>query len=125
MEKTMLFISQPMTGLSNEQIVADREQAYIIIREYFKEVFDFKLINNLMFDEGRLKLEYLGDDIKFMAPAQLCFFIGDYETHRGCLVEEFVAKSYGIPCIYEKDLMSREDRLKVINRFRELINTTK
>jgi hypothetical protein len=96
-----IFISQPMTGLTNEQIIENRAAAASSLRDKLGEKYNIKIINNLQMTEEKKTLEYLGYDIACMADADLVYFIGDWKTHRGCLVEEFVAKKYGYKCAYE------------------------
>ena len=100
-QKLMIFISQPMTGLTNEEIIENRAAAASYIRDKLGEKYDIKIINNLQMTEEKKTLEYLGYDIACMADADLVYFIGDWKTHRGCLVEEFIAQQYGYKCAYE------------------------
>ena len=96
-----IFISQPMTGLTNEQIIENRAAAASCLKDKLGEKYNIKIINNLQMTEEKKTLEYLGYDIACMADADLVYFIGDWKTHRGCLVEEFIAQKYGYKCAYE------------------------
>ena len=102
-----IFISQPMTGLTNEQIIENRAAAASSLRDKLGEKYNIKIINNLQMTEEKKTLEYLGYDIACMADADLVYFIGDWKTHRGCLVEEFIAKKYGYKCAYESILFGK------------------
>ena len=104
MEKIKVFISQPMSGLTNEQIIEDRNKATELLKEFYKGKYEVEIIDNFQMDVEKKQLEYLGYDIKCMADADQVFFIGDYINHRGCLVEEFVAKKYNYSCLYESEV---------------------
>ena len=101
-----LFISQPMRGLSIEQIKSDRERGL----EYFKSIIRstdyFKLkgitedtievIDNLQEDapEDYITTDYLSNDIKLLGRADGVLFLRGWKDARGCEVEYLVSKYY-------------------------------
>ena len=110
-----VFISQPMTGLSIEDIKEVREKAekaarMYVTREYHDEICAatfyknyINIIDNLQEDlpADTHSLEYLGNDIKMLKDADFIFFCKDWEYSRGCNIEFQVAKTYGIKMIFE------------------------
>lgn len=117
-EKIKIFVSQPMNGLSDAQIIENRERVKDYITSHKSIIFtklknlsnyseenllylDFEIIDNLQMDEERkLTLEYLGFDISAMARADIIIFAQGWENARGCKVEFHVANAYGYPCFF-------------------------
>ena len=101
-----IFISQPMTGFSVEQIKCTRD----IVKErikffkvnYFGKEVDVNFIDNLQEDlpADTHPLEYLGNDIKMLKDADYVFFCKGWEKSRGCNIEFQVAKFYDIPMFF-------------------------
>lgn len=92
-----LFISQPMRGLSDEQILAEREKAIKIAKEKLGE--DVEVIDSF-FKEVPVDakpLWYLGESLKFLAEADIAYFAEGWEHARGCKIEHTCAVAYCIP----------------------------
>ena len=96
-----LFISQPMKGKTNEEILAVREKAIEsaernlgekveVIDSFFK---DAPVDTNPMW--------YLGKSIELMATADVVYFAKDWEKYRGCRIENTCAIEYGIELVIE------------------------
>ncbi|MBY7009062.1 DUF4406 domain-containing protein [Clostridium botulinum] len=92
-----LFISQPMRGITDEEILKVREEIRMkaektigepvkLIDPFFK---DFKPI-------GNIPVAYLGKSIIMLAEADVAYFGGDWRNARGCKIEHDVAVQYGI-----------------------------
>ncbi|MFW2500417.1 DUF4406 domain-containing protein [Clostridium diolis] len=92
-----LFISQPMRGFTDEEILKAREEIRIkaentigepveLIDSFFE---DFKPI-------GNIPVSYLGKSISMLAEADVAYFGGDWKNARGCKIEHEVAVQYGI-----------------------------
>ncbi len=100
-----LFVSQPMSGLTMEQIKEDRNQAV----EYFKNLgvtgMEIEVIDNLQEDhpDYYIAADYLANDIRMLGRADGIVFVQGWETHRGCLVEFEVARNFvqGIDIYFE------------------------
>lgn len=106
MKKAML--SQPMNGLTDEEIVATRDRA---VKEL--ESRGFEVVNTLFTDEwyDRDKMEergvvqiplcFMAKGIENMSLCHAVFFCNGWENARGCKIEHEVAKVYGLEIIYE------------------------
>ena len=92
-----LFISQPMRGLSDEEILKKREEIRIkaekiigepveLIQSFFE---DFKPI-------GNIPVAFLGKSICLLATADVAYFGEGWKDARGCKIEHEVAVQYGI-----------------------------
>ena len=97
-----VFISQHMNGLTDEDILANREYA---ITEIKKRVGDDVQILESFFSDynpknGSIPLKYLSKAIKILADADVVYFCPNWETARGCKIEHQCAVEYGIDRIY-------------------------
>lgn len=99
-----LFISQPMRGLTDEEILKAREE----IKTRAERVIDeeVKIINSFI-DEypgeinKSLPVWYLGKSIQILSEADIVYFGGDWRNARGCKIEHKITKEYGIKAIEE------------------------
>lgn len=88
-----------MSEMSIEDIKSEREKAIDFIKQHITE--DFEVIDNIQEDKNYTHpLEYLGDDLKAIANADMVFMWGDYLSHNGCRIEKFAAEIYGIKVEY-------------------------
>ena len=97
-----VFISQPMRGLSTEQIKANREQAVEAVIangcEVLDSIFDFEDIENIK----NKPLYYLAKSIKLIAEeADAVYFMKGWEQARRCIIEHATCLAYSIPTYYE------------------------
>ena len=99
-----LFISQPMRGLKDEEILKAREE---IRKKAEKEIGEpVELIDSFIKDypgeiNKHIPVYYLGKSIDFLSQADIAYFGGDWRNARGCLIEHEVARQYGIKIIEE------------------------
>lgn len=94
-----LFISQPMKGKTDEQILKERHN---IINKVKKEVNeDIILIDSFLTDvpENAKPLWYLGKSLELMSEADIVAFASGFEKYRGCKIEHECALSYEIPIL--------------------------
>jgi hypothetical protein len=92
-----LFISQPMRGKTDEEIIATREKAIRIGERYLDEKVE--VIDSFFQDETEVEnkpLWYLGKSLMLMADADLAFFTENWDDYRGCRIENICAHEYGI-----------------------------
>lgn len=85
-----VFISQPMKGRSNAEILAEREP---LIREL--EQRGFEVIDSIMDIPGASRLEYLAESIKLIDKADAVVFMKGWTEAVGCNIEYEVAVRYG------------------------------
>lgn len=91
-----LFISQPMKGKSDEEILAVREQAIKTAKEMIGcevEVID-SFFQNAPADAKPLWC--LGESLKLLSTADVAYFAEGWDEARGCKIEYECAKEYGI-----------------------------
>ena len=90
------FISQPMSGKSDDEILSVREEVKAIIREkYGDNVF----IIDSFIKSNKSPVYMLGTSISLMSHADVVVFAKDWDKSRGCRIEYQVAKEYGIECV--------------------------
>ncbi len=99
-----IFISQPMRGLSDKEILKTREEIRIRAEKVVGE--EVELINSYI-DEypgeinKQIPVWYLGKSIQFLSEADIAYFGGDWKNARGCKIEHEIAEKYGIDIIEE------------------------
>lgn len=94
-----LFISQPMRGKSDEQILAEREKAIKIAKEKLGE--EVEVINSFFKNAPTdvNPLWYLGESLKLLAWSDVAYFAEGWEHARGCKIEHTCAVAYCIPIV--------------------------
>lgn len=94
-----LFISQPMKGKTNEEILAVREQAIKSAERHLGEKVE--VIDSFFKDApvDAKPLWYLAKSIELLATADVAYFAKDWEKYRGCRIENECAIEYGIDVI--------------------------
>lgn len=98
-----VFISQPMGGIRESQILKIKEKA----KEYVESVLGEEVeIIDSFFDcapltkyRSRGPIWCLGESIKLMSDADYIYFVPGWTEARGCVVERLVAEEYGIEII--------------------------
>lgn len=96
-----LFISQPMRGKTDEEILAVRKLAIKQVQERIGEdveVIDSFFQEHPTFDKP---LKYLAASIALLADADIAYFVKGWHEARGCAIERMCAISYGIKTIDE------------------------
>ena len=101
-----LFISQPMRGLTDEDILKAREE--IRVRAENKIGEKVELIDSFIKEYPReinktVPVWYLGKSIQFLSQADVAYFGGDWRNARGCKIEHEIAKEYGIKIVVEEE----------------------
>lgn len=102
-----IFISQPMTGRTEDEIVTERKWAIKTAKEKYGR--DIDIIDSYIDNEYRVSFErdfskiianfdvyWLGMAIGYLAEADALIMVGDWENSRGCKIEKMVAETYGI-----------------------------
>ena len=94
-----LFISQPMCGRTDEEIIEERRLAIKEVEALLKEPVEEL---ETFFDDfglGTKPLEYIARSIEFMAKADVVYFAKEWEEARGCKIEYQCATEYGLTII--------------------------
>lgn len=99
-----LFISQPMRGLTDEEILKVREEIRIRAEKTIGEPVE--LIDSFIEDypgeiNKSIPVWYLGKSIQFLSQADIAYFGEGWKNARGCKIEYEVAEKYGIKIIEE------------------------
>ena len=110
-----VFISQPMKGLTDEEIKFIRQD----IIDNLKKRFPDEEINviDTFFEEDPPKeakvqgLWYLGKSLQKMAEADVVLYYNDYNMYHGCEIEQLAASFYGpFMLLKTNDFMSRKSK---------------
>jgi len=95
-----LFISQPMAGLTDKEILKKREEIRLKAEEKIGEPVE--VIQSFFEDFepiGNVPVAYLGKSISLLAEADVAYFGEGWREARGCKIEHEVAVQYGIDII--------------------------
>lgn len=94
-----LFISQPMKGKTNEEILAVREKAIESAERNLGEKVEVidSFFQNAPVDAK--PLWYLGKSLELLSTADVAYFAPGWEEARGCRIENTCAIEYGIDVI--------------------------
>ena len=92
-----LFISQPMNGLSDEQVLQERDATISKAKALLGE--DVTPLETFFDDFGPAAkpLDYLARSLEFLARADVAVFAPGWQNARGCRIERQCAADYGIP----------------------------
>lgn len=94
-----LFISQPMRGKTEEEIMAVREKAIASAYRHFEEKPE---VIDSYFKEAPVDanpLWYLAKSLELLSTADVVYFAEGWEDARGCRIENTCAIEYGIDVI--------------------------
>lgn len=106
MKKAML--SQPMNGLSDEEIPTVRDRAVKALTEA-----GYQVVNTLFTDEWysrenmekrgvvQIPLCFLAKSLENMSLCHAAYFCKGWENARGCRIEHEAAVAYGLEILYE------------------------
>lgn len=94
-----LFISQPMRGKTDEDILAAREKAIESAERFLGEKVEVidSFFQNAPADSA--PLWYLAKSIERLSEADVAYFAKGWENARGCRIENTCAVEYGIDVI--------------------------
>ena len=114
-----VFISQPMTGLSEEQILNTRKQSINHIRSIYGK--DAEILSSFYGDTYRHYIEnsahqnvqswevyWLARSLEHLCEADLIWFVDGWQHSKGCTIEHLCASLYGINMEFET-LATRKD----------------
>lgn len=115
-----IFISQPMTGKSEEEILATRQKAIDKIHQLFDaDGVEINIIASYINDATRKRFEErVNDDINWdiywlskslerLAMADMIWLCDGWEYSNGCNIELECATRYGISIMYPESTLKR------------------
>lgn len=94
-----LFISQPMNGKTDEEILKEREKAIKQAEELLKEPVE---VIDSFFQNAPAEarpLWFLGKSLELLSTADVVYFAKGWENARGCKIEHESAVQYNITII--------------------------
>ena len=97
-----IFISQPMNGLSDDEI-KEKRRAVIDKLPAFTRGEEFEVIDSF-FEKAphdAKPLWFLGKSLELLADADYAIFMAGWQTSRGCRIENMCCQEYGIQTVYE------------------------
>lgn len=104
------MISQPVNGLTDEEIEKNRNKAikhlerlgYKVVNTLFKDGW---YNNSAMKDRGIMSIPvyYLAQSLESMSFCDAVYFCDGWEDARGCRIEHDAAEEYGLDIIYAED----------------------
>ena len=103
-----VMISQPMAGLSDEEIIEVRDRARRHLEQFNYEVvstfFTDEYVTNLNLPKEGLvneNLLWLGMSLARMSTVDGVYFTKGWENARGCKLEHLTAFMYGLEMLFE------------------------
>jgi len=95
-ELKKLFISQPMKGKSDEEILAEREKAISKVQEMVGEPVE--VIDSFFRSApaDARPLWFLGKSLELLSTADVAYFVDGWQEARGCRIEHECAVEYGV-----------------------------
>ncbi len=115
-----IFISQPMTGYTEDEIYNNRTKEInkikhndrwdtrgaIFITSYINE--ESQRVVADMCSESNIDIVLLAMSIRKLADADAIWMSSGWEESRGCKIEHAVAAAYGVPIYYSDDYTDGE-----------------
>lgn len=94
-----LFISQPMKGRSDDEIINERRACIEYATEMLGE--EVEVIDSFFrgAPADAKPLWYLGESLKLLAQADVAYFAAGWVDARGCKIEHTCAVEYDVPII--------------------------
>ena len=105
-----IMISQPMNGLTEEQITNAqnkfleyaKKENFEVVNTYFKDEW---YSNESMSSRGVVQIPmcFLAKSLEYMSECSTVYFAKGWDNARGCKIEHEVALQYGLDIIYEEN----------------------
>lgn len=98
-----LFISQPMNGKTDEEILSERVQAVTLVSERLGE--EVEVIDSFFQSapHDAKPLWFLGKSLELLSTADIAYFAKGWKEARGCKIEHECAVQYGIITIESEE----------------------
>lgn len=112
-ELAPIFISQPMSGIPEKEVLFQREMVMHNVKKLHEKCY---ILDSYFKDQDELvkipekyqAVWCLGDSIKIMSKAALVIFTRGWMYARGCMIEHRICAEYDIPYCYFEDLFREE-----------------
>lgn len=99
-----VFISVGMSGREESDVRRDIERASENIRKLYGENVEIVHNYDCVAPEGSGRLWYLGEAIKQLGDCYACYFCNGWRNSKGCCIEWYVCRLYGM-YIHEEEFM--------------------
>ena len=102
-----LFVSQPMSGRTDEEIFEERWEALDLVQSARPDRY-VTLVESFLSEtpEGvHPPLWYLGASLQLMAGADMVFMAPGWASARGCQLEHMAARKYGLDVAYHDQFL--------------------
>ena len=112
-DKVKVFISQPMTGLTENDILLTRaKEIRSIYKFYNTDIYDVSIIDSYINDKTRHEFQermsnsinwdvyWLSQSIQNLALADVLWLCDGWEYSKGCNIELECAIQYGLDIVY-------------------------
>lgn len=116
--KLNVFISQPMSYKSKDEILETRERIIKKVKDYF-QTDDLKFMKSYFEVKHSKKLKnenlyFLSKSLKVLSKSDVIIMASGWENSRGCRIEYECARLYDIMVIYEDtEYITRKNLLEV------------
>ena len=96
--KQKAMISQPMNGMSRDDILAAREYATAFLTEWGYDVEDTFFTDDgfISGDTKNVSIAYLAKSIEAMSKCDAVYFCKGWANACGCKIEHEIAEEYGL-----------------------------
>lgn len=91
-----IFISQPMSGKTDEEILRERKEAIKLAKDIVGEEIEVLETFFDYLEPNKKPLHYLAKSLEYLAEADIAYFLPGWENSRGCKIEHRCAVEYGI-----------------------------
>lgn len=139
-----VFVSQPMSGIDNDTVIDIREECMDILKKYYaKKNIDIEydpaskylkedkdkekdlFTNNPEVTKKRISMFYFLRSIQYMVGKDAIIFLDGWEYSRGCILEYFIAKAFGLKILgeftsdgFSKSIGNNRDITVLMNLFK-------
>ena len=101
------MISQPMNGLTDEEISETHDRAIKAVKELGYEFMKSYFVESFRVNEDgscdvNIPVHFLAKAINVMSKCTAVYFCKGWKDARGCIIEHEIATRYGYECIYEE-----------------------
>ncbi len=96
-----LFISQPMKGKTDDEILKTREKAIASAKKNFPDGEELEVIDSFFQNApaDANPLWFLAKSLELLSTADVAYFAKGWQEARGCRIENTCAVEYGISVI--------------------------